>query len=51
MSTYIAMTVGAILGGGFAKVIYFPRPRRRAVIERTDSPAERQAQQFFLSLV
>jgi hypothetical protein len=51
MSTYIAITVGAILGGGFAKVIYFPRRRRVSLIETTGNPTERQARQFFLSLV
>ncbi len=33
MSTYIAITVGAILGCGFGKAVYFPaRPTRTRVI-------------------
>ena len=51
MSTYIVITVGAILGGGFGKLIYFPRPRRSAsLVAATDNPTEREARQFFLSL-
>jgi hypothetical protein len=51
MSTYIVITLGGIIGGAFGSAIYFPRRRRVSPIETTDNPTERQARQFFLSLV
>lgn len=52
MSTYIAIAVGAILGAGFGKAIYFPRPRRRVTVTATEptANASSEARQFFLSL-
>ena len=49
MSTYIAIAVGATLGAGFGKAIYFSRPRRRVTVEPTAN-ASSEARQFFLSL-
>lgn len=50
MSTYIAIAVGAILGAGFGKAIYFSRPRRRVTVEPTANASSPEARQFFLSL-
>ena len=32
MSTYIAITVGAILGCGFGKAVYFPARPKRVIV-------------------
>ena len=49
MSTYIVIAVGAILGAGFGKAIYFPRRRVGATVEPTAN-ASSEARQFFMSL-